>query len=194
MGGVFLEKVLIVSNTDFAKIVLTENSNDILNFQITASSEFEASKKLVSSNNYGIIIIDSPINNSLCEDFALYSAMNSLSGIIMLVDSIDFDKLSQSLAEYGIMVIQKPINPTLFTQSLLLAKSTSKRLDLYKKENIKLKNKINEIRITDRAKAVLIKYLHFSEPQAHRFIEKQAMDLRVTKAEVAQNILKTYDK
>ena len=32
-----------------------------------------------------------------------------------------------------------------------------------------------------------------SESQAHRYIEKQAMDLRVTKKEIAENILKTYE-
>jgi len=32
-----------------------------------------------------------------------------------------------------------------------------------------------------------------SEAEAHRFIEKQAMDLRVTKREIASRILKTYE-
>jgi response regulator NasT len=33
-----------------------------------------------------------------------------------------------------------------------------------------------------------------SETQAHHYIEKQAMDMRMTKREVALNILKTYEE
>ena len=32
-----------------------------------------------------------------------------------------------------------------------------------------------------------------TEAQAHRYLEKQAMDMRITKAEVAKSILSTYE-
>jgi response regulator NasT len=34
--------------------------------------------------------------------------------------------------------------------------------------------------------------LKMSEPQAHRFIEKQAMERRITKGEVARRVISTY--
>ena len=46
----------------------------------------------------------------------------------------------------------------------------------------------------DRAKCALIQYLQMSEPQAHRYLEKQAMDMRLTRAEVARSVLQTYEK
>ena len=52
---------------------------------------------------------------------------------------------------------------------------------------------MNEVRIINRAKCCLIEYLKMTEPQAHRYIEKQAMDLRQTKREIAESILKTYE-
>ena len=45
----------------------------------------------------------------------------------------------------------------------------------------------------DRAKCVLIQYLGMTEEQAHRQIEKQAMDTRQTKAAIARAILATYE-
>ncbi|MPN53777.1 hypothetical protein SDC9_201443 [bioreactor metagenome] len=45
----------------------------------------------------------------------------------------------------------------------------------------------------DRAKMLLISHLAFSEAQAHRYIEKQAMDMRATKRAIAEEILKTYE-
>ena len=62
-----------------------------------------------------------------------------------------------------------------------------------KQENRKLQSKIEEIRLVDRAKCMLIQYLSMTESQAHRYIEKQAMDRRVTRGEVARSILGLYD-
>ena len=47
--------------------------------------------------------------------------------------------------------------------------------------------------LIDRAKCVLIQVLGMTEPQAHRYIEKQAMDMRVSKRQVAEELLKTYE-
>ena len=45
----------------------------------------------------------------------------------------------------------------------------------------------------ERAKYVLIEHLGFSEEQAHRYIEKQAMDRRMTRRGIAEGILNTYE-
>lgn len=50
-----------------------------------------------------------------------------------------------------------------------------------------------EMSLIDRAKLALMLYLNMSEPMAHRYIEKRAMDMRLTKKEIAKNILKTYE-
>jgi len=73
-----------------------------------------------------------------------------------------------------------------------IAASINGRLKQLQAENAKLKQKIEDIRIIDRAKCMLISYLSLSEQEAHRFIEKQAMDLRSTKRAIAEGILKTY--
>lgn len=62
-----------------------------------------------------------------------------------------------------------------------------------KSENQRLQKQIEEIRLVNRAKCVLIQYLSMTEPQAHRYIEKQAMDLRTPRREIAERILKTYE-
>ena len=49
-----------------------------------------------------------------------------------------------------------------------------------------------EIRLVNRAKWLLITELKMEEPQAHRFIEKQAMDRCVSRRAVAEEIIRTY--
>ncbi|MFQ8766588.1 MAG: ANTAR domain-containing protein [Oscillospiraceae bacterium] len=49
-----------------------------------------------------------------------------------------------------------------------------------------------EIRLVNRAKWVLIEQLKMTENEAHKFIERQAMDRCVTRRTIAENILATY--
>ena len=71
--------------------------------------------------------------------------------------------------------------------------ATRARMMNVMKEYSKLQTKIEETRLINRAKCILIQYLKLTEPQAHKYIEKQAMNQRISKLEVAKNILKTYE-
>ena len=51
---------------------------------------------------------------------------------------------------------------------------------------------MEEIRVVNRAKWILIHELKMEEPQAHRYIEKQAMDCCTSKRSVAEKIIKLY--
>ena len=51
---------------------------------------------------------------------------------------------------------------------------------------------MEEIRIVNRAKWLLINERQMAEPEAHRYIEKQAMDRCIGKGEVAREIIDMY--
>ena len=70
--------------------------------------------------------------------------------------------------------------------------ASRKRVQNLESENHKLQKKIDEIRLVDRAKCILIQYLNMTEPQAHKYIEKQAMNMRQSRLQTAEMILKTY--
>ena len=55
-----------------------------------------------------------------------------------------------------------------------------------------LQEKMEEIRLVNRAKWILIDQLKMTENEAHKFIERQAMDRCVTRRTIAENILATY--
>ena len=56
-----------------------------------------------------------------------------------------------------------------------------------------LQEKLAQVRLVSRAKCCLIELGHMTEAEAHRYIEKKAMDTRRDRAEVAQEILDSYD-
>ena len=69
----------------------------------------------------------------------------------------------------------------------------AERVDVVgEKKTLSVEEKMEEIRIVNRAKWLLISELKMDEPQAHRYIEKQAMDRCISRKEIAEEIIRTY--
>ncbi|MBO7398787.1 MAG: ANTAR domain-containing protein, partial [Clostridia bacterium] len=72
--------------------------------------------------------------------------------------------------------------------------SARERIRRIEKKALSIEEKMNEIRLVNRAKWLLISELKMSEPDAHRYIEKQAMDRCIPRRLVAEEIIKTYGR
>ena len=72
--------------------------------------------------------------------------------------------------------------------------SARERLRKFEKKSVSIEEKMEEIRIVNKAKWLLIRELKMDEPEAHRYIEKQAMDRCVTRREIAAEIMKLYSQ
>lgn len=90
------------------------------------------------------------------------------------------------------MTLSKPTTLQMVSQSLRVLCATRERLRKVEERQATVEEKIEEIRLVNRAKWLLIECLSMSEAEAHRYIEKQSMDLRISKREVAQKIIETY--
>ena len=62
-----------------------------------------------------------------------------------------------------------------------------------RKRAASLEEKMDEIRLVNRAKWILISRLSMTEEDAHRYIEKRAMNQCVSKKEIALDLIKTYE-
>ena len=70
--------------------------------------------------------------------------------------------------------------------------SAREKLRKTEKKTLSIEEKMEEIRIVNRAKWLLSSELKMDEQGAHRYIEKQAMDRCISKRIVAEEIIKTY--
>ena len=77
-------------------------------------------------------------------------------------------------------------------QALYWLSSARELLRKFEKKTVSIEEKMEEIRLVNRAKWLLINELKRSEPDAHRYIEKQAMDRCVSKKDVACEIISKY--
>ena len=101
-------------------------------------------------------------------------------------------ELSQKLQAEGIFVFSPSITRKTFEGSVLLLLALHFRLEKSTPTAEAMQEKLRDIRAVDRAKCYLIQYEHMTEPEAHRYIEKEAMDRRLPKRQVAEDILRRY--
>ena len=99
-----------------------------------------------------------------------------------------FDKV----VDHGVFALAKPVSVPLLSSALGWMASARERLKKMEEKSLSFEEKMEEIRIVNRAKWLLISSLGMDEPQAHRTIEKQAMDRCVSKKKVAEEIISTY--
>ena len=139
-----------------------------------------------------LVIINTPMADEQGIEFAVHAADSGMHAVILITNPETYGRVGSHLEEHGIIAMKRPIEKKVFSCALKDAVILNNRIRALKRENEKLQESIEESKLVSRAKGMLMSHLNMTEAQAHRYIEKQAMDLRISKKTVSQNILKTY--
>ena len=187
------DSVLLVGSTEKSRALLQALIPPDISACVKVCQSGIEARREASQTDYSLIVINTPLSDESGLDIAMELAASTTAGILLLVKAELAETVAVRVEQCGVLVIAKPVVRAMFDQALRFAKASRSRLLAMQHENEKLQKKLSELRLVDRAKCVLIQYLNMSEDQAHRYIEKQAMDTRQTKAAVAQTILSTYE-
>lgn len=139
-----------------------------------------------------IVIINTPLKDDFGTELALDLADGS-AGVLLLVKNELYDQICYKVEDSGVLTLGKPTSRQGFYSAVKLLTAMSARLSKLEKANHTLQEKMADIRVVNRAKWLLIEHHHMKEQDAHYFIEKQAMDTRLSRREVAENIIRSYD-
>lgn len=186
-----IRSVLAVSATQKGMDHLTKLLRDSSFSQVSCATNGGEARRLLLSSSFDAMVINAPLGDEFGHELALHGAEQGMP-VLVLVKNELFGEVSSKLEQAGILTVGKPFSAAFFQQALSLLQVMLNRQRKYEEENKKLRTKMEELRIVSQAKCVLVEYLHLSEEQAHRYIEKQAMDHRSPKRAVAQEILETY--
>lgn len=187
-----MKNAIVISKTEqinlsFEQLLKHEGYDSVI--CVTDSQQV---KSMLDMSEYDLILINAPIGDDSGLGLAVHCAKNSRSCVFVTVPHESYDKVSESVGEYGVFVISRPLNKNLFHHYLMFTDYFKKRILGLLKENDKLKDMVEELGIINRAKMLLMQCLMMSEEQAHRYLEQQAMNLRVSKKEAALQVIKTY--
>lgn len=187
-----MNSILIASSAQKSRDYFCSLLSDITCESVAFASSGSEARRMMLDADYDLIVVNTPLSDEFGHEFALYCAQRTAAGVMLLVKSDLADAASARVEDCGVFVLEKPFHKPFFYQAVTLLTAAHRRLSGLQNENVQLQKRIEEIRIIDRAKCVLMERLSLSEEQAYSYIKRHAMDMRVTKEKVARAVLSTY--
>lgn len=186
-----LDKILVIGSrkdTEHLCRLLSEIGCSIVETSFSAAD----GRQVLCNGVYDLVIISTPLPDALGYELACSCANITTAGILLMIGEDLTEEQKVQATSMGILVMKKSFYKTSFQKTIKLLTMAHDHPAGIRGECARLQEKIEEMRIIDRAKEVLMERLLLSEEQAYRYITKHAMDMRVTKIKVAQAVLYTY--
>ena len=155
------ERALVVSAQGLDKLRKALASVGFLN-AASAASGGEA-RRAAAQDTWPLVVINAPLPDETGLELAMELTGTTLSAVVLLVRAELMSMVYGPATEAGVLVVGKPVIPQVLQQSVQLAAATHNRLQTLSRENEKLHRKLDEIRLVDRAKCLLIERRHLSE-------------------------------
>lgn len=183
---------LIVASTPSRQYALT----DVLHHEkidcVVCSTAAEA-RRASLCRPFDMFVIYSGLPDEQGNDLAMDIADANDCGGIYIGDSIRTERIEDQLNSCGIITLYLPITKSQLLESVRLILVSTARVRQLKSKNEELVSKLEDMKYITRAKIALMRSLGYTEEQAHRYIEKCAMESRSSRRKVAIDILNTYE-
>ncbi len=151
-----------------------------------------AARRMFAERSFDFVMINSPLPDEPGIRFAIDACDANSTVVLLFVKAEHYIGIYDKVVAHGVFVMAKPVSKQTLGQALRWMVSARERLRRVEKKSLSIEEKMEEIRIVNRAKWLLISELKMDEPHAHRYIEKQAMDMCITRRQVAEEIIRTY--
>lgn len=143
-------------------------------------------------SGYDLVIVSTPLRSEFGLNYVADVRSRTDAVILVLAKTEIADEVQNRIKFTGAYVLPRPFSKQSLIQTIKMAAMAKENMQRLEREKTKLTRQLDDIKTIDRAKCCLIEYLNLTENQAHRHIQKLAMDTRRTQREVAEDILRTY--
>ena len=184
-------RVLIVSRSDrFVKEI--GSLLTVERFQKDAADSASKARRMLLERSYDFVIINAPLTDEFGSRLGMdISASEGTIAVLFALSEV-YDEIVHKTAPRGVFIIKKPASAAVVHQAVSLLVSARERLRTVEKKAGKAESRIEELRVVNKAKWFLIDNEDMSENDAHKYIEKAAMDAGITKKQAAQIIIEKY--
>lgn len=184
--------ILIVSSSESFHSALTPLLPEAVYDPVCFVPSISQARQAAAERDFDFIIINSPLPDDPGIRFSIDLCTEKGTVVLMLLRAEFYEDIHAKVSGHGVFTLSKPLSRQTLLKGLDWMTSTRERLRKFEKKNLSIEEKMGEIRIVNQAKWILINQLHMDEPQAHRYLVKQAMDRCISKKTVAEEIIKTY--
>ncbi len=186
--------ILMISSSSKIPDVISEILMEMGSMhKVQVSSIAEAQRELVH-RFFDFIVINAPLVDRNEASFAIDASKRYGSLVLLLVPLQDYEIITARVMLQGVYTLRKPTNKQALTQASQWLLTSYHKMKKLEKKAVSVEEKMKEIRLVNKAKWLLIEQEKFTENEAHRWIEKQAMDQCVSRSVIAQKVIEKLDK
>ena len=112
---------------------------------------------------------------------------------LLLVRQEVYSAAWRFLQKSGVCVMTWPMEQAVLTQTLRNLLLLKKSMQTMQAQTDQLRSQLQDLKRIQKAKGLLMRQLGMTEQDAHRWIEKAAMDRCVKKREIAETVIRMYE-
>ena len=158
-------------------------------YPVTQVSDLRTARENTPSD---LVIVNAPLPGGDSLSYCSSVANSSDSAVLLLVPQGQLDHVEDRMLPVGVMTLGKPLSSIMLSQSLRGLCAMHERLRSRQQALHTVENAVEEIKLINRAKWLLISCLNMTEDEAHRYIGKLAMQQQRPKRDIAEGIIRTY--
>ncbi len=185
--------VLVVSGSERTRATLAGVFDSTRYAPVVTRGSAAEVRRLVLDSPFSLVFINTPLPDEPGTQLALDLSSNRSCCVALLVSGDSFDQINDQVEDAGVLTLSKPCSAQQLRQAAAMMSATRVKLADLEKKTATLEEKMEEVRLVNRAKWMLIERRGMDEATAHRYIEKLAMDARQTRRLVAQTLIRSLD-
>jgi two-component system, response regulator PdtaR len=165
--------------------MLEEEGYDV----VGQAGDGEQAVALVEEHRPDLVVLDVKMPKLDGISAASQIAEKRIAPVVILTAFSQRDLVERARDAGAMAYLVKPFSKTDLVPAIEMARSRFLELRHLEEEVLDLKERLETRKLVDRAKGVLQESLGLSEPDAFRWIQKTAMDLRLSMRDVAEGVV-----
>ena len=188
-------RILVAEDETLIRMDLAEMLQEAGYEVVGAASDGSEAVALAESLKPDLTILD--VKMPVLDGISAAENIISISPVLMLTAFSQKDLVERARDAGAMAYVVKPFTINDLVPAIEISISRHKQMKSLEAEVADLHDRLETRKVIDRAKGILMKALNLSEPEAFSWIQRAAMDRRITMKEVSEAVINpsaTLDK
>ena len=188
-------RILVAEDETLIRMDLVEMLGEAGYNVVAQASNGQEAIELVNEHKPDLAILD--VKMPILDGISAAEQIISISPVLILTAFSQKDLVERARDAGAMAYVVKPFTINDLLPAIEISISRHKQMKSLEAEVADLHDRLETRKIIDRAKGILMKALNLSEPEAFSWIQRAAMDRRITMKEVAEAVINpsaTLDK
>jgi response regulator NasT len=190
-----VHRILVAEDETLIRMDLVEMLQEAGYEVVGAASDGSEAVSLAESLKPDLSILD--VKMPVLDGISAAEKIISISPVLMLTAFSQKDLVERARDAGAMAYVVKPFTINDLVPAIEISISRHKQMKSLEAEVADLHDRLETRKVIDRAKGILMKALNLSEPEAFSWIQRAAMDRRITMKEVSEAVINpsaTLDK